>query len=150
LKIYGWAMAPPPEQIQQDILGLPAILEKITLARGCIVKNCALRSGRRLARHNGKGLLKDRRRDRQRKATLRAAPLDPQLQFLLDDIIGRQRIVEDIEIIIEDLESDDDDEASVRSAIGEHIDPDDTDDIAIDLFGLDINGDDDHEEEMEV
>ena len=64
-----WTVAPTSEQIITDIQGLPRVLEKIILAKGCVVGDEFLRRGRRERRADEKGVLTSRLRGRQRVST---------------------------------------------------------------------------------
>ena len=55
----------PSERIVQDIEGLPAVLEKIFAANGCVVSGEDVRSGHREQRHDGTGPLHSRLRTNQ-------------------------------------------------------------------------------------
>jgi hypothetical protein len=81
-----WELAPSSEQIVEDIRGFQQVLKKVVEANGTIVRNEGLRHGRRLLRHDIKGLLTTRLKISQRKENLCQAALDPKLQFLLDDL----------------------------------------------------------------
>ena len=55
----------------QDIMALPDVLQTIIEHQGCVVKDEYLRTGRRARRADDSGPLKNKRRSRQRKATLK-------------------------------------------------------------------------------
>jgi hypothetical protein len=72
-----WQVEPSSARIIQDVGGFVRVLEKIIEAKGCVVPDEFLRSGRRSLRHDGKGECKTHARTRQRKATITARPLHP-------------------------------------------------------------------------
>jgi hypothetical protein len=71
---------PTSERIVEDVLALPGVLEKIIAAKGCVVQDQYLRSGRRARRADDKGDCKNKPVSKQRKSTLRARPLHPDCQ----------------------------------------------------------------------
>lgn len=101
-----WSLAPTSEQIVADVLALPEVLRKIIDARGCVVKDLDLRSGRRYIRADGKGDLMRKPRTRQQKDTMVSAPCHP------DNIEARTAIRDNIEVITMSLPCSDDDDSS--------------------------------------
>ena len=75
----------------EDIKALPRVLQKIVDARGCIVKDKFLRTGRLEVRSDGKGILKNKPRSRQRKATLVFPPIHPDHRQAYDEILAIAR-----------------------------------------------------------
>jgi hypothetical protein len=64
-----WQVAPTSAQIVEDVMALPRVLQKIIDAKGCVVPDEFLRSGRRGRRADDKGDCDAKVRKRQRKAT---------------------------------------------------------------------------------
>jgi hypothetical protein len=100
----AWEMEPTSARIIEDIAALPRVIDKIIDAKGCVVPDEFLRTGRRARRADDSGDLKNNRRSRQQKATLTAAPIHPDHQdaynFLLnkaDGVLLVARIAEIVE-----------------------------------------------------
>jgi hypothetical protein len=68
-----WQVEPTPERVAEDILAFPRILRLIINAKGCVVADDQLRSGRRYVAVDERSELKHKPRDRQRKATISKA-----------------------------------------------------------------------------
>ena len=101
-----WTIAPTSERIIEDISAFPRVLGKIVAAEGCVVKDEFLRTGRRARRADGNGLLKNKPRASQRKATLKAAPLHPDCQAAYDAFVkGAQ-----FDVVSSDAESSSEEE----------------------------------------
>ena len=64
----------------EDVLALPSVLERIIAAKGCVVQDQFLRSGRRARRADDKGDCKNKPVSKQRISTLHARPLHPDCQ----------------------------------------------------------------------
>ena len=84
----AWEVEPTSERIVEDIKAFPRVLQKIVNARGCIVKDEFLRTGRREVRSDGKGILRNKPRSRQRKATLTFPPIHPDHRQAYDEILA--------------------------------------------------------------
>ena len=74
---HAWEMEPTSVRIVEDIKALPQVLDVIIKAKGCVVKDEFLRTGRRSRRADDKDDLKNKPRNSQRKETLKARPLHP-------------------------------------------------------------------------
>lgn len=99
-----WTIAPTSEQIIEDIMGFPEILEKIIEAEGCVIPDEYLRTGRR-ARSSSGAILKKNPSKRQRIAT--------NIDIILhDDSIAASEMMSSTSAEIFDItdESDDDDD----------------------------------------
>ena len=68
-----WTVAPTSARVIEDIDAFPAVLDKVIAARGCVVHDEFLRSGRRAVKKNGEAA-KLKARSRQTKKTLQACP----------------------------------------------------------------------------
>jgi hypothetical protein len=79
-----WQVEPTSDRIVEDILALPGVLERIIAAKGCVVQDQFLRSGRRARRADDKGDCKNKPVSKQRISTLRARPLHPDCQDAFD------------------------------------------------------------------
>ena len=75
-----WQVEPTSDRIVEDIRALPEVLERIIAAKGCVVQDQFLRSGRRARRADDKGDCKNKPVSKQRISTLRARPLHPDCQ----------------------------------------------------------------------
>ena len=75
-----WQMAPSSDRIMQDIQALPMVLDKIIAAKGCVVQDEYLRSGRRFRRADDKGdcKLKPRLSQRINTSTIKAEHMTQQ------------------------------------------------------------------------
>ncbi len=62
-----WTVAPSSERMVEDISNFSLVLAKIVEAKGCILHDEYLRSGKRYIRTNNKGECKRKPRRRQRK-----------------------------------------------------------------------------------
>ena len=65
-----WEIEPTSQRILEDIKALPEVLHKIIDAKGCVVQDLYLRSGRRYHRANDNGDCKQKPRKRDLKQTL--------------------------------------------------------------------------------
>jgi hypothetical protein len=65
-----WQVEPTSERIVEDILAFPRVLRLIISAKGCVVADDQLRSGRRYIAVDERSELKHKPRDSQRKATI--------------------------------------------------------------------------------
>lgn len=65
-----WQVEPTSERIVEDILAFPRVLRLIINAKGCVVADDQLRSGRRYVAVDERSELKHKPRDRQRKSTI--------------------------------------------------------------------------------
>lgn len=83
-----WEIEPTSERIVEDILAYPMVLERIIAAKGCVVKDEFLRTGRRARRADDKGDCKHKPRAKQRKVTLRFPPIHPDCKGAYDEIIA--------------------------------------------------------------
>jgi hypothetical protein len=72
-------VAPTNERVVEDVDRILVVLDKIIAAGGCVVPDEFLRTGRRAVRADGKGMLKNKRRKRQKIATQEARPHHPDL-----------------------------------------------------------------------
>ena len=94
-------MEPTSERIVEDILALPGVLERIIAAKGCVVQDQFLRSGRRARRADDKGDCKNKPVSKQRISTLRARPLHPDCQeafaMLTNDALDNLNKVLDVQ-----------------------------------------------------
>jgi len=72
-------VAPTNERVVEDVDRMLVVLDKIIAAGGCVVLDEFLRTGRRAVRADGKGMLKNKPRKRQKIATQEARPHDPDL-----------------------------------------------------------------------
>jgi hypothetical protein len=72
-------VAPTNERVVEDVDRILVVLDKIIAAGGCVVPDEFLRTGRRAVRADGKGMLKNKRRKRQKIATQEARPHHPVL-----------------------------------------------------------------------
>ena len=91
--IKCWMLEPTSERIVEDVSSLEKTLFKIIVAKGCIVADEDMRSGRRQAKLNGDGLCKGRTRQSQRIATLKQRPTHPTALRALD-MIGKEATAE--------------------------------------------------------
>jgi hypothetical protein len=98
-----WEIAPTNDRIVEDITGFPRVLRKIIEAKGSVVSDEFLRHGRRERRSDGKGDLKRKQRARDRKATLKAAPLHPDCQEAYDSFLSKAKY----DVVASDTESSD-------------------------------------------
>ena len=81
-------VTPAQERIVEDVLALPGVLEKIIAAKGCVVQDQHLRSGRRARCADDKGDCKSKPARKQRKSTVRERPLHPDCQAELKMLSG--------------------------------------------------------------
>ena len=90
----SWSLEPRSERIVEDILRLLCVLDKIIEAKGCIVKDEFLRTGRRERSSNGKRELKCKMRHSYRKATLKSELIHPDCQEAYDVLMnaGREEV----------------------------------------------------------
>ena len=65
-----WQMEPTSERVVEDILAFPRILRSIINAKGCVVADDQLRSGRRYVAVDKRSELKHKPRDRQTKSSI--------------------------------------------------------------------------------
>ncbi len=75
-----WEVEPTSERIVEDIMNLPSVLQKIITARGCVVPDLVLRTGRRGAEYVSlrAGMrCKHKPVNRQRKATMKGSVIHP-------------------------------------------------------------------------
>jgi hypothetical protein len=66
-----WQVEPTSERIVEDVLAFPRVLRVIINAKGCVVADDQLRSGRRYVAVDERSELKHKPRDSQRKSTIR-------------------------------------------------------------------------------
>jgi hypothetical protein len=79
----AWEAAPTSSRICEDIKSFSRVLQCIVDAKGCVVHDEALRSGRRYFKLKGEGELKHKPRARQRVATLHLPPIHPHCERAL-------------------------------------------------------------------
>lgn len=72
-----WTVAPSSERIIEDISKFPLVLQKIVEAKGCIVHDENLRSGKRYVRVDKRGDCKRKPRRRQRKENFMCYTVHP-------------------------------------------------------------------------
>jgi hypothetical protein len=65
-----WQAEPTSERIVEDVLAFPRVLRVIIYAKGCVVADDQLRSGRRYVAVDERSELKHKPRDSQRKSTI--------------------------------------------------------------------------------
>jgi hypothetical protein len=73
----AWEVAPTSERICEDVKGFENALDRIIEAKGTIVPDLALRSGRRYMSLKGNKQLKCKPRQSQRKDTIELPPVHP-------------------------------------------------------------------------
>ncbi len=131
-----WQMEPTSERIVQDIQKLPWIIDKIIEAEGCVVQDLALRHGRRgeeWGRASGEGYCSAKPRMRQRKVTLKEAPLHPDCvearNIICNLPAGHPIQVAQLDDLLDsDIEgSDSEDELEDDDIVPQHIDAPDVD-----------------------
>lgn len=88
-----WTVAPTSERIVEDILAFPRVLQKIFDARGCVVPDLFLRSGKRARRADGKGYCKIKIESKQRISTNVLPDLHPDVMAALPKIQNTKRFV---------------------------------------------------------
>lgn len=126
IKKYWEMCEPTSKQIVDDILGFPDMLQKVIDAKGCMVPDLALRTGRRYVHAGGTGQLEHKPRARQRKETLISRPCHP------DCIAARDSIRDGIAIVPIDSastcaeEEEDDNLAEASSGINEEVNEEDS------------------------
>ena len=79
-----WTLEPTSERIVNDISSLDVTLQKIVAAKGCLVPDEDLRSGRRQAKLNGAEQCKGKTHKSQRIATLKERLTHPSAVRALD------------------------------------------------------------------
>ena len=79
----AWKAAPTSARICEDVKAFDRVLQCIVDAKGCVVPDEALRSGRRYVKLRGAGECKLKPRQSQRKATLHLPPIHPHCQRAL-------------------------------------------------------------------
>jgi hypothetical protein len=101
-----WMMEPTSQRIIQDITKFESVLDRIIEAQGCVVPDVFLRTGRRgdalhddprYQKLNGKGALKNKAINRQRKATIQSVqrPIHPDCEEAFNILLaGGHNIVE--------------------------------------------------------
>lgn len=115
-----WDVAPSSEQIIADIQGFPRVLQKIIDAKGCVVPDECLRSGRRERRADDAGDLTSRKRVRQRVATFTDVALHRSCYPILDLMAGDDFTA--IADVVDAAGDDDfDDRASASSAFEQEV-----------------------------
>jgi hypothetical protein len=76
----------------EDIVALPEVLRRIIEAKGCVVQDQFLRSGRRARRSDGNGDLKNKLCSKQRISTNLSRPLHPDCVDAFNKITGEALI----------------------------------------------------------
>ena len=79
-----WTHSPSSERIIEDVFNLPGVLDKIIAAKGSVVSDEILRTGRRVIAG------KKKPRCRQRKDTLKAAGHHPELDKVYEKVMDSQ------------------------------------------------------------
>ena len=83
----AWQVDATSERIVEDIQAFSMTVRKIIEAKGCVVKDEFLRTGRRARRSDGQGNLKHKPRKSQRKARMVFHPIHPDYQREFDEIL---------------------------------------------------------------
>ena len=83
----AWQVEPTSERFVDDMQPSPMVVGKIIEAKGCVVKDEFLRTGRRARRSDGQGNLKHKPRKSQRKARMVFHPIHPDYQREFDEIL---------------------------------------------------------------
>lgn len=106
-----WTVEPTSERIMQDINALPNVLQTIIERQGCVVKDEYLRTGRRARRADYSGALKNKRRSRQRKSTLKDLVCHPDALEAKNKLCAtvRQAIMNEVmlEMVHEEMDNED-------------------------------------------
>lgn len=83
-----WEICPTSDRIIADIEALPRVLDKIIQAKGCVVPDEFLRTGRRSRSSDGKRLLKSKPRASQRTSTNNASIYHPDVVEAKNMLLG--------------------------------------------------------------
>jgi hypothetical protein len=101
-----WEIAPSSARIVEDFEALPRVLEAIIKAKGCVVPDLFLRSGRRVHRIDGKKgeFCETKVRSKQRKGTLTVKPVHPDNQAAYDAFRkGERDRARAVELLVENF-----------------------------------------------
>ena len=81
-------MEPTAQSVREKIEALPPILVDIIKAEGCAMRKLSLINsiGRRFVKFKGPGLMKNKPKDRYRKATLVPRPCRPDMEPAIDSL----------------------------------------------------------------
>jgi len=88
---WCWQIEPTSERIIEDTLGLPRVLDKIIEREGCVCPDEFLQTGRHQRCSDGKGDIKIKPINRQRKSTnTKMPPIHPVASEALQSFTGKQ------------------------------------------------------------
>jgi hypothetical protein len=91
-----WTVEPTSERVIQDFMDYPRIQDMIIGSEGCVVHGEAMRSGHRVRRADGKGMMKERLRTSSRVTKPPIRPVHTDAQASFDTLVGIPGRVEEI------------------------------------------------------